>query len=241
MDGTELTARFSYITNSLGFCGPDKASEEFLHYIKFHDNKQKVESALKRFEGLLPYLSTIAEKTGKNLLDHDVVEAYWLGNELLENFDDTDMKSIIKKLIARGLPASIGKQLIRDLPAGFVPHHDFNVFYVGVGKTTGSVETTLQNMDNCRIGWGRVAEVLKNELIVVTSTLKKRNDRFRFGDEEIKNAVYLPEMLPDIKKGDHVALHWGFAPIVLEDHQLKNLKKYSIMILDVMNRCTKQL
>jgi len=252
MDGTELAARFSYITNSLGFCGPDKASELFLKYIKENNNlknkninkyKNKVDSALKRFEGLYPYLSTIAEKRGKDLLDHDVVEAYWLGDELLEKFDDTDIKNIIKKLMQRGLPASIGQELIKNLPTGFIPHHDFNVFYVGVGRTTGSVETTLQNMDNCRISWGRVIEILENELVVVTQPLKREkikdkltSGKFFLGDEETKNAVYLPEMLPEIKKGDYVALHWGFAPLVLENYQLKNLKKYNKMILDVMNK-----
>lgn len=251
MDGTELAARFSYITNSLGFCGPDKASSKFLHYIKDHSNRKEVESALKRFEGLLPYLSTIAEKTGKNLLDFDVIEAYWLGNELLEKFDNNDMKNIIKKLISRGLPSSIGNELIKNLPAGFIPHHDFNVFYVGVGRTTGSVETTLQNMDNCRIGWGKVIEVQPRELIVATQALKKKENKgeiknkkenveqnagkFYLGEEETKNIVYLPEMLPDVKKGEHVALHWGFAPLVLEKYQLNNLKKYNKKILDVMN------
>ncbi len=252
MDGTELAARFSYITNSLGFCGPDKASSKFLQYIKDHKNKKEVESALKRFEGLLPYLSTIAEKTGKDFLDYDVVEAYWLGNDLLETFNDDDIKEIIKKLMLRGLPNSIGKELIKNLPAGFFPHHDFNVFYVGVGRTTGSVETTLQNMDNCRISWGRVAEVSKGELIVSTQTLKRNREeeniinteenvrqnagKFFLGEEETKNIVYLPEMLPEVKKGDYVALHWGFAPLILEKHQLNNLKKYSKRILDVMNK-----
>lgn len=246
MDGTELAARFSYITNSLGFCGPSKASELFLEYIKninqgigrkkLEESRQKVESALKRFEGLLPYLSTIAEKTGKELLDPEVVEAYWLGNELLEKFNDDDIKEIINKLMLRGLPSSIGKELIKNLPSGFFPHHDFNVFYVGVGRTTGSVETTLQNMDNCRISWGRVAEVSKSELIVITQALKRTGaGKFFLGEEEAKNAVYLLEMLPEVKKGDIVTLHWGFAPLILKKHQLNNLKKYSKRILDVMN------
>ncbi len=257
MDGTELAARFSYITNSLGFCGPDKASELFLEHIKnkinnkTKDTKKEVESSLKRFEGLLPYLSTIAKKTGKDFLDYDVVEAYWLGNELLEKFNDDDIKKIIKKLMLRGLPSSIGNELIKNLPAGFLPHHDFNVFYVGVGRTTGSVETTLQNMDNCRISWGRIIEVSKCELIVSTQTLKRNRDKenkinteenvrqnagkFFLGEEETKNVVYLPEMLPEVKKEDYVALHWGFAPLILERYQLDNLKKYSKRILDVMN------
>ena len=34
MNGIELAARFSYITNSLHFCGPSEANKEFLEYFK---------------------------------------------------------------------------------------------------------------------------------------------------------------------------------------------------------------
>ena len=48
-----------------------------------------------------------------DFLDYDVVEAYWLGNPILEKFEDDDMKEIIEKLMSRGLPKSIGKDLIK--------------------------------------------------------------------------------------------------------------------------------
>jgi|SRR3989338_5509773 len=235
MDGTELAARFSYITNSLGFCGPEEASGQFINYIMGKGSPEKVESSIKKFEGLYPYLSSIAEKSKKHLLDYEVVEAYWIGNKLLDDFNDMDMKLIVTKLMQRGLPKSIGQKLIDEIPSGFLPHHNFNVFYVGVGKTTGSVETTLQNMDNCRVSWGRVVEVLKDKLIVQAQPLKKQNGNFSFGEEETKTAMFILEMLPDVKKGDVVALHWGFAPLALTNIQLENLKEYTNRIFEVMN------
>src|SRR3989338_8335775 len=150
MNGTDLCIRFSYITNHLRYCGPFHAEEQFLQYAKHHNNEYQVQQSLQKFEALYPYLSLIAEKTGKQAFDHDVVESYWLGNRLLEEFQDNDMKRIIEMLVQRGLPLSLGTELVKNMPHGLFPHHNFNVFYVGVGKTTGAVPTTLQNMDNCR-------------------------------------------------------------------------------------------
>jgi len=240
MDGIEFAARFSYITNFLRFCGPEEASTQFLEYIKNKKNSEEIKESLKRFEGLYPYLSAIAEKHNKNFYDYDVVEAYWIGNKLLDSFEDDDLKIIIKKLMQRGLPKSIGTKLIKNLPSGFAPHHNFNVFYVGVGRTTGSVETTLQNMDNCRTSWGYVIEVQCNSLIVKTQSLKKIKNKFYLDEEQTKTAVYLKEMLPEIKNGDVVVLHWGFAPIILEEKQVENLKKYTNLVLDVMNNINSQ-
>ncbi|HLC50224.1 MAG TPA: DUF6390 family protein [Candidatus Nanoarchaeia archaeon] len=235
MDGIELAARFSYITNSLRYCGPEEASKQFLDYIGKNASAESVRESIKKFEGLYPYLSMIAQKAKMDFLDYDVVEAYWLGNSLLEKFEDDDMKEIVEKLMSRGLPKSIGTELIKNMPHGFVPHHNFNVFYVGVGRTTGAVETNLQNMDNCRVSWGKVVDILGNNLIIQSRPLKKENGILTVGDEETKTAVYIKDMLPSLKKNDYVALHWGFACLVLDDKQLENLIKYTGKILKVVN------
>ncbi len=234
MNGVELAAILSYITNFLRYCGPEEASKQFSEYIEKQDNEKDVEASLKKFEGLYPYLSSIAEKTNKHFTDYDVVEAYWIGNKLLEKFNDGDLKNIINKLIQRGLPKSIGFELIENLPSGFMPHHNFNVFYVGVGRTTGSVETTLQNMDNCRTSWGKVVEIYNDKLLVLTQTLKKENSKFVL-EEDTKTIVYSNKMLSDIKNSDVIAIHWGFAPVILTKEQVKNLEEYTNKILEIIN------
>ncbi len=236
MEGIELAARFSYITNSLRFCGPEEASKQFLQYLDKGDNEQKVKDSLLKFEGLYPYLSAIAEKNNKNIFDYEVIEAYWIGNKLLDNFTNEDNKKIIKRLMQRGLPKSIGLSLIKNLPPGLLPHHNFNVMYVGVGRVTGSVETNLQNMDNCRISYGKVVEVLDDKLLVQSNSLIKNKNKFNLKENETKTAVYLKQMLPDIKKDDMVALHWGFAPLILTKGQLRNLERYTDRILTILNK-----
>jgi len=235
MKGIELAARFSYITNSLRFCGPEKASKQFLQYLGKKNNELKVKESLLKFEGLYPYLSTIAEKNDKDIFDYEVIEAYWIGNKLLDKFTNEDNKKIIKKLMQRGLPKSIGLDLIKNLPSGLVPHHNFNVMYVGVGRLTGSVETNLQNMDNCRISLGKVLEVLDDKLLVQTDLLIKENDKFKLRKNETKTAIYLKQMLPKVKKNDFVALHWGFAPVILTKGQVMNLERYTKKVIEGLN------
>lgn len=235
MNGIELCARFSYITNKLRFCGPKEANKLFLDYFKSKDNEDAVEKSLKKFEGLLPYLSVIAEKNNLKPFDRKVVEAYWLGNELLKNCNDSDIKKVIHKLTDRGLPKHLGKEKIKNLPNGFLLHHNFNVYYVGVGMLTGSVDLNLQNMDNCRISSGRVIEIFPDKLIVAVMPLKKEDGKYILGEEEAKTIVYLPELLPNVKKYDHVALHWGFAPMILSKEQNTFLQETDEKILNIMN------
>ena len=235
MDGIELAARFSYITNSLRFCGPEEASGQFLGYIASSTSAESVKESLKKFEGLYPYLSVIAAKNKKEFTDYGVVEAYWIGNELLDNMDSEDIKSIIEKLMSRGLPKSIGHGLMKNLPDGMVPHHNFNVLYVGVGKTSGTVPTTIQNMDNCRISMGKVIGFSGDNLIVQTDILKSAGGKFLLQKNETKTAAYLKEMLPEVKMGDYVALHWGFACMALNGIQRKNLEHYTNKIVHMLN------
>src|SRR5207302_9188069 len=87
---------------------------------------------LRRFTGALPYLQLIARANGiADPFDPRVVEAYWIGNDLL---DGVEVRQLYDHLIER-----FGKQLsnprTRDLllgkaPAGAHPHHAFHVLDV---------------------------------------------------------------------------------------------------------------
>jgi len=233
--GIELTARFSYITNSLEYCGPKEAGKQIKEYILRKDNEKYLKKSLSRFEGMYPYLHAIAKKNNKNPFDYDVVEAYWIGNSLLDSFNDADIKKLILSLIERGLPKSIGNKLIEELPSGFEPHHSFNVFYVGVGRITGSVETTLKNMNKCMISCGKVVNLKKNKILIKTKNIIKKNNKYALGKEATKNVSFIPELIKDIKKNDFVAVHWDFVPVKLTLKQVKNLGKYTEKTIEIMN------
>ncbi|MFH1400287.1 MAG: DUF6390 family protein [Nanoarchaeota archaeon] len=234
MDGLDLAIRFSYIVNRLHFCGPHDAMDGFLRYATKHDNADEVRKSLMRFEGFFPYLSAIASKHGKDPFDHDVVEAYWIGNPLLDAFTKDDMRMIMSDLGRRGLPKSWVEDLSARMPDGAMPHHAFHVMYVGVGRTTGTVETTLQNMDNCRPSWGRAESVMRDSVVVDTQTLTIEKGIYSLRSD-VKTAVYLPQLLTDVKIDDVVALHWGFAGMRLSKIQSQNLQKYSAAVISIVN------
>ncbi len=82
--GPLLFARYAYPPNALGLCGAD-TPRTLLEY----GDARRVDGGLaelaRTFDGAWPYLTLIAGANGiADPLDPRVVEAYWVGNELLE-------------------------------------------------------------------------------------------------------------------------------------------------------------
>ncbi len=79
-------ARYAYPPNELGYCGPAGAGE-FMG-ITADDAEAEVRRRARLFEGAWHYLEVIAASAGiDDPLDDRVVEAYWVGNELLDSLD----------------------------------------------------------------------------------------------------------------------------------------------------------
>ncbi len=150
MDGLSLCARFSLATNHLQFCGPADAEPTLFRAITGEADRDVVRAALVRFEALYPYLEAIGQRHGLDPFDERVVEAYWIGNELLDPFGPEEFRRLLAALGRRGLPRSTTERLLAHLPKRPIPHHAFHVAFVGVGEVTGHVETTIANMESCR-------------------------------------------------------------------------------------------
>ena len=82
------------------------------------------------FSGAWPYLELIS--AGCDIgdpLDRRVVEAYWVGNELLDRVSGRQAR----RLDGRAVPQRVGNKfqfLAEGVLAGGVPHHSFHVFGV---------------------------------------------------------------------------------------------------------------
>ena len=227
MQGVQLAARFSIATNRLKYCGPADAEPALFRTIVGGKELEASRKALLRFEALEPYLTAIAAKHGRDPLDHDVVEAYWIGNELLDDLTRDDFRGILDVLTRRGLPRTMADALAAHLPERPLPHHVFHVSYVGVGNVTGHVKTTLPNMEACRPSWARVVRVSKGKLDLEKPPLELAGGRLRLGTAVRETVTYDLRVLPEVRKGDHVALHWNWPALVLTDGQLTNLKEYT--------------
>jgi len=226
MDGVVRCSRYAFGPNRLHYCGPD-ANREIFAYIKEGAGDLGLEALLQKFRTMYPYLSYISRINNiSNPFDDRVVEAYWIGNKLLEKCEKKDMIEVINRLQKRGLPKSIAEKKIEQLPEKLKPHHNANVLFVGVGKLTGSVPTTIKNMQNCRISSGIVIDehTVKTKVLQADFSLK----------EEIKPFNPLPSM--HYQKGDKVALHWNTACYTLSEEQDNNLEKYNAEILEIVRR-----
>ncbi len=235
MDGVQLGARFSIATNRLNFCGPADAAPALYRAITTGKDLAAAGRALGGFEALMPYLESIARKHGKSPLDFDVVEAYWIGNRLLDPFDRADFRALLMALTRRGLPRSAADRLAEHLPERPVPHHMFHVGFVGVGTVTGHVPTTLENMESCRPAWARVLEVLPDTLRVERSPLVRDGDRLALGDAARSSVPYDPRVLPDVAPGSVVAVHWGWPAAVLAPAQAASLREWTLASLSAAN------
>lgn len=233
-DAIELSARYSFITNKLRYCGPHDSYLDFLKYLKKPSDKNAsiIKDRIKRFEGLWPYLELIAKKHGLDPFDYRVVESYWIGNDLLEDFDMEDLKEMIFALTKRGLPRSYAKKLADNIPEGMTPHHSFNVIYVGVGKVTGSVPTNINNMNNCLIRTGTVKEV-KGLKATVEHT--PYSEKLVPSKPIVEEFDFLPEYT-QIQKGDTVSIHWRFVVEKIKKCHYEALRLYNTRNLNALRR-----
>ena len=236
MDGVALCARFSIATNRLEFCGPRDAAPTLYRAITRGSDLEAARDSLRRFEALYPYLEAIGAKHALDPFDARVVEAYWVGNELLDAFERSDFLSILEALTRRGLPRSTADRLREHLPDRPIPHHVFHVSYVGVGEVTGHVETTLANMEHCRTGWGRVVSRGGNSLVLDRSTLGVSSGRLTLGGPVRSVLAYDPAILPDVSEGSVVALHWNHPAVQLSSAQVSALERYTERSLAAANQ-----
>lgn len=235
MKGVQLCARFSIATNRLKYCGPEAADRSLYRSIVEGTDLDASANALLQFEALEPYLSAIARKHGRDPLDYGVVEAYWIGNEFLEDFTREDFRRILDAFRKRGLPRKAAERLEAHLPPHPLPHHAFHVTFVGVGAVSGKVATTLENMEKCRPSWGRVVRIEGGKLEIEKPSLTL-DDGLRIGPPGRATYEGDPRILPGLKAGDVVALHWGWPALVLEPAQVARLEEYTRRALADSNR-----
>ena len=85
MDALSRCTRYAFAPNRLHLCGPDKSSEIYA-YLSEGETDKGLEILLSQFKTMYPYLRQIAHSNKINdPLDKKVVDAYWIGNSLLEN------------------------------------------------------------------------------------------------------------------------------------------------------------
>ena len=229
--GLKLAASYSYRTFILGFCGPqdNQAKKTITDYLLGEKNiEEKVKAIFKKFVGAYPYHQLIAWKNKiKDPFDFKVVEAYWVGNRLLEKVAKKDIALMILGAFAFSgwIDFAKAKKIIEDLPAKVWPHHSFHVLFLG--SVTDTVAIKGKAIDLCRIAWGEVKRVMGDKLTVEYKPLVLK-PRPRLGAKIKKEIAYEPNFGLKIKDGDWVSFHWDFVCDKLNKNLVNNLEKYTL-------------
>jgi hypothetical protein len=237
LDGMVRFIRYGFMPNRLRYCGGDENRLLFDHAVaQVVDGG--LEQHLKKFTGALPYLQLIARANDiADPFDARVVDAYWIGNSLL---DRVEVRQLYDSLLAR-----FGKQLqgrTRDLvlgkaPAGARPHHSFHV--LDVHSRAGDFGQSLHTMDHCRVSWGKVVEVDGSELVVDRVPLVLAERKLAFGApvrERVVRQIDGRGFLERPSVGETISIHWGWACEVLTAAQSDRLERYSRYHLAIANQ-----
>jgi len=232
MDSIELAARYSFMPNKLKYCGPEDTDKILFDYVIGKADKRVVKQILDQFDSIKHYLSLIARYNDKDVFDKEVIEAYWLGNKLLEKVPSEEIKNLIlNEFTKTGMAREIAIGLANKVPKDALPHHSFHVLHIHEAtKKTGA----LTNIDKCRISWGKVRHIGKDKLIVAYRPIEVK-DRIKLGGAREIEVDYNKEFLPNLNEGDFVSMHWGLAIQLLDERQVENMEKYTEKNIDAMN------
>lgn len=178
-----LAIKFASPPNSLGYCGSKTASARFKNCLE-NGKCDHVEEELQKFIVLWPYLKTISQITGLDPFSYDVIESYWIGNNLLKKVKPKHYDLLLENFSKQGVPEWLIKELKGKRPKVFIPTHAFQVLHVGVGRASGSVPFNQKSIHSCLIStrgdsafhWGKKVKTLtpkeKEKLVYWTKEVK---------------------------------------------------------------------
>ena len=213
--GPLLFARYAYPPNALGYCGADE-TRTLLEYGDARMSDGGLAELARTFDGAWPYLTLIAGANGiADPLDIRVVEAYWVGNELLDRVTPAALARHVEDRF-RGRIGRTWEHLLEAVAAGAVPHHSFHVLavYPWLGLLrTGVVDEPLHVLDRCRTTPAVVRAVADSTLDVLLRPLVWNGRTLELGGYVSREVRWRDDGLSMVMEpvpGDWVSLHWDF-------------------------------
>ena len=236
LDGPQLFARYAFMPNRLTYCGGDD-NRALFDYCMAGVTDPGLHGLLKKFAGAMPYLRLIASCNAiADPFDRQVVEAYWLGNQLLEGVEARALYDSLRARFARQLKADQLDLVLGKAPAGAHPHHSFHVLEV---CPRNGWPQACSFMDNCRVSWGLVVGLNGATLTTEVKPLVLTGHHLALGDPERRQITRQIDgcgFVDAVQPGDWISIHWGWACQVLNRQQVANLERWTQHHLTIANQ-----
>ncbi len=237
--GPDLFSRYAFPPNVLGYCGPSDAG--LTEGLAGTEARRELAHIIEQFEGAWPYLELIGGLSGLDPLDTRVVEAYWIGNDLLDRVDTlTWGNSVDDRFRAR---AGSGWSTVETGIVDGAPNHAFHVFcvYPWVGLLqSGYADHALGVIDRCRIRWGTVEACSGSDVIVRCPPLTWDGEVLALG-EPVVETVAGSLGSTGYQPGAVVSLHWEYVCEQLDARQLGHLQRQTSRHLSIVNGSRRDL
>ncbi|MGI8659018.1 MAG: DUF6390 family protein [Candidatus Limnocylindria bacterium] len=237
LEGTLRFIRYAFMPNRLQYCGGDE-NRTLLDYATEGVTDPGLTPMLRRFTGAMPYLELIARSNGlADPFDARVVEAYWIGNALL---DRVEVRQLYDDMVARfgsRLTGRMREIVLGKAPAGARPHHIFHV--LDVHSRVGELAHSIETLDGCRVSWGTVAAVDSGEMLVDREPLELINGKLALGPSRRERVVRQIDgrgFADAAAVGDVVSLHWGWVCEVLSEGAVRSLTHWTRHHLEIANQ-----
>lgn len=232
-------ARYAFPPNSLHYCGPEGGAS-LLEYADARSSDAGLEGLAAEFAGAWPYLELIAGDAGiADPLDDRVVEAYWVGNEILNRIDTTRLAHSLEHRFG-GRTGWVSSRVLPALPAGALPHHSFHVFgvYPWVGLLRSGSQEPLRILDRCRVRSGVVEAVHSDTARVAYRPLRWDGKGLAFGNRTMETATISRDgysLAGPLQRGDFVSMHWDWVCERITLDEARRIQQWTASQLDVVN------
>lgn len=238
MNGIILHTKYCFMPNKLGGCGVQGKSVDLLEYGATGKVDRGLSEILKTFEAAYPYLLFIARANNiMDPFDKRVVEAYWIGNELLERIDKKLFYDWCYNRYGKTTDKRLIKILVGKVPMGALPHHSFHVFNSYLRNQHFS--DLLYFINQCRISNGKVINIDGPKVEVEYRPIILGLTGLSLGDLEEKTVLTKindKSFVSSIKVGDQITFHWGWACEIISNSRAVKLEKYTSSQLKLFNQ-----